>query len=130
MKRLALLLTFLLVSATDARADLGAADIQGEELSVEDQDFDAWCGSSGNKCKVNFKNGVLSVDRAGGIMDPSASLPLQRLRRLALVAMCVGLALTHVILGLVTRARVGKAMRLRAILNHIFGCEGHETLKS
>ena len=67
MKRLALLLTFLLVSATDARADLGAADVQGEELSVEDQNFDAWCGSAGNKCKVNFKDGVLSVNNAGGI---------------------------------------------------------------
>ena len=69
--------------------------------------------------------GPLCVDRAGAIVDPAASLSLQRLRRLALVAMCVGLALTHVVLRLVTRACVGKAMRLRAILNHTFGCEGH-----
>ena len=70
--------------------------------------------------------GPLCVHRAGAIVDPAASLlSFRRLRRLALVAMCVGLALTHVVLRLVTRACVGKAMRLRAILNHTFGCEGH-----
>ena len=72
-----------------------------------------------------FARGPLCVDRAGGIVDPAASLSLQRLRRLALVAVCVGLALTHVVPRLVTRACVGKAMRLRATLNHTFGCEGH-----
>ena len=56
-----------MVSSTDARADLGAADVQGEELSVEGQNFDTWRGSAGNKCKVNIKDGLLRVNHAGGI---------------------------------------------------------------
>ena len=39
---------------------------------------------------------------------------------------CVAwLELTYVVLLLVARACVGKVMRLRAILNHFFDCEGH-----
>ena len=56
-----LLLGLILVLPTAAYADLGAAETDVAET------FDAYCGRSGNDCKVSFEEDRLRVDGGSGI---------------------------------------------------------------
>ena len=60
MKRIFLLIPFLISLNSTAYADFGAADVQ-DSYSIRKK-FDAWCGKKGNDCKVTFSKRGISVN--------------------------------------------------------------------
>ena len=68
MKRFLLPLLTALALPTAINADLGGADITGQDGSTTTgRVYDAWCGSDFKDCKVSFKNDLLSVNKSSGI---------------------------------------------------------------
>ena len=68
MKRLLLPLLAVLALPTAVNADLGGADITGQDGSTTTgRVYDAWCGIDFKDCKVSFKNDLLSVNKSSGI---------------------------------------------------------------
>ena len=68
MKRLLLPLLAVLALPTAINADLGGADITGQDGSTTTgRVYDAWCGIDFKDCKVSFKNDLLSVNKSSGI---------------------------------------------------------------
>ena len=68
MKSLLLPLLAVLALPIAVNADLGGADITGQDGSTTTgRVYDAWCGSDFKDCKVSFKNDLLSVNKSSGI---------------------------------------------------------------
>ena len=68
MKRFLIPLLAALALPTSINADLGGADITGQDGSTTTgRVYDAWCGSDFKDCKVSFKNDLLSVNKSSGI---------------------------------------------------------------
>ena len=68
MRKLFISLLAALALPAAVNADLGGADITGQDGSITTgKVYDAWCGSTFKDCKVSFKNDRLSVNKSSGI---------------------------------------------------------------
>lgn len=66
MKRIFLLIPFLISLNSTAYADFGAAEAPNSSFDMK-KNYDAWCGKRGNKCEVDFEKDSIIIDKTSSV---------------------------------------------------------------